>query len=48
MLNTADVFVYDTGYEIWVWVGRGASPNEKKVSFPLSFSLVLETPMNDE
>lgn len=28
-LDSDDVFVFDTGFEIFVWIGRGASPDEK-------------------
>eukprot|EP00178_Gracilaria_changii_P000534 TRINITY_DN10658_c0_g1_i1.p2 TRINITY_DN10658_c0_g1~~TRINITY_DN10658_c0_g1_i1.p2 ORF type:complete len:204 (-),score=39.44 TRINITY_DN10658_c0_g1_i1:38-574(-) len=30
LLNSDDVFVFDTGVEVFAWVGKGASPNEKK------------------
>ena len=29
-LDSADVFILDAGHEIFVWVGSGASPDEKK------------------
>jgi len=32
LLDSNDVFVLDTGAEIFVWIGKGASPNEKKQS----------------
>lgn len=28
-LNDHDVFVFDTGAEIFVWIGRGASQQER-------------------
>jgi gelsolin len=28
-LNSDDVFIYDAGIEIFVWIGKGASPQEK-------------------
>lgn len=30
LLNLDDVFVFDIGSEVFVWVGKGASPDEKK------------------
>jgi len=30
LLNSNDVFVFDTGVEVFAWVGKGASKNEKK------------------
>eukprot|EP01130_Rhizamoeba_saxonica_P001437 TRINITY_DN11297_c0_g1_i1.p1 TRINITY_DN11297_c0_g1~~TRINITY_DN11297_c0_g1_i1.p1 ORF type:complete len:447 (-),score=110.54 TRINITY_DN11297_c0_g1_i1:20-1216(-) len=30
MLESEDAFVYDTGYEIWVWIGAGASSEERR------------------
>jgi hypothetical protein len=30
MLDGTDIFILDVGGEIFVWVGRGATPNEKK------------------
>jgi len=30
VLNSDDVFILDNGAEIFTWVGKGASPNEKK------------------
>jgi len=32
MLDTNDVFLFDTGFEIFVWIGAAASPNERKAS----------------
>jgi len=32
--NTNDVFIFDSGFEIFVWVGKGASAQERKSSFP--------------
>lgn len=28
-LNSDDVFVFDTGNSIYVWIGKGASTNER-------------------
>jgi hypothetical protein len=28
-LNTADVFILDSGYEVFTWIGKGASAQEK-------------------
>lgn len=28
--NSGDVFIFDTGIQCFVWIGSGASPNEKK------------------
>jgi len=30
LLNNDDVFILDTGAEVLTWIGKGASPNEKK------------------
>jgi len=30
VLKHEDVFIVDSGYEIYVWVGRGSNPNEQK------------------
>jgi len=30
MLDSNDVFILDTGAEVYTWIGRGASPDEKK------------------
>jgi gelsolin len=30
LLDPSDVFILDTGAEVFAWVGKGASPNEKK------------------
>jgi len=30
MLDPNDAFVFDSGMEIWVWIGKGATENEKK------------------
>lgn len=30
MLNTNDAYIFDSGYEIWAWIGKRASPNEYK------------------
>ena len=32
MLNSSDVFVLDLGNEVFVWVGSGSSPDEKRYS----------------
>jgi len=29
LLNDSDVFIFDTGVEIFIWVGKDASPQEK-------------------
>jgi len=36
LLDGKDVFVLDTGYEVFVWVGRTASMTEKKMALPLA------------
>lgn len=33
-LDSSDVFVVDTGKELFVWVGSGASDDEKKNAMP--------------
>jgi len=33
MLDTNDVFIFDVGCKIFVWIGKGASKNEKKQAF---------------
>jgi hypothetical protein len=30
MLDTTDVFILDAGAEIFVWIGKGATPDERK------------------
>lgn len=30
LFDTKDVFIFDSGFEIFAWIGKGASPNEKK------------------
>ena len=30
LLESKDVFVVDTGKSLYVWIGKGASPDEKK------------------
>ena len=30
MLDSKDVFIVDTGKEVFVWIGSGASPDENK------------------
>jgi hypothetical protein len=30
MLDSNDVFILDTGAEVYAWIGKGASPDEKK------------------
>ena len=30
LLDPSDVFLVDTGKELFVWIGGGASPDEKK------------------
>lgn len=32
MLNSDDVFIFDIGNEVFAWVGKGASDNEKKMA----------------
>lgn len=34
LLDPADVFLVDTGKELFVWIGGGASPDEKKNAMP--------------
>mmetsp|Transcript_13234 Transcript_13234/g.26859 ORF Transcript_13234/g.26859 Transcript_13234/m.26859 type:complete len:405 (+) Transcript_13234:42-1256(+) len=34
LLQSADVFILDTGFEIYIWVGHGASQSEKVSAFP--------------
>jgi len=34
MFDSNDVFVFDSGFEVFVWIGRGASEQEKKACFP--------------
>jgi len=29
-LISDDVFIFDTGFEVFAWIGKGASPDEKK------------------
>ena len=29
-----DIALYDNGFEVWVWVGKGASPSERISAFP--------------
>lgn len=34
LLDPSDVFIADTGKELFVWIGGGASPDEKKNAMP--------------
>jgi len=33
MFKTEDVFIFDTGFEVFVWIGKGASVAEKSSGF---------------
>jgi hypothetical protein len=41
-LDTKDVFVLDIGYEIFVWIGKGASEGEKKESMVVGTKYLLD------
>ncbi|XP_038061933.1 gelsolin-like protein 2 [Patiria miniata] len=42
-LESKDVFLVDTGKELFVWVGKGASPDEKKNGLPYAHSYLMKT-----
>jgi len=42
MLQTEDVFLLDTGIEIFVWVGKGASINEKRNAIKSAQNYLLQ------
>ena len=35
-LDSGDVFLYDTGFRVWLWVGKEASQQEKVSAFPFA------------
>merc|ERR1712087_1077074 len=35
-LDSADVFLYDTGFRVWLWVGKNADTQEKISAFPFA------------
>ena len=37
-LNTKSAYVLDTGFELFCWVGKGASPREKSSAMPFAQS----------
>jgi gelsolin len=41
LLDTKDVFVLDTGAEIFAWIGKGASVAEKQKALSVCFSLTF-------
>lgn len=41
-LDTVDVFLYDTGFRIWLWVGKGADQQEKVSAFPFAQKYLKE------
>merc|ERR1712130_757628 len=42
MLDTNDVFIFDAGSELFVWVGKGASDNEKGKAFSFASKYLTE------
>ena len=42
LLDTNDVFVFDAGHEIFVWVGKGANANERKHAMKYAQDYVSE------
>jgi gelsolin len=42
-LDTKDVFILDTPKSCFVWVGKGASPDEKKNGFGYAHQLLMKT-----
>jgi len=34
MFGTKDVFIFDTGFEVFAWIGKGTSINEKRSALP--------------
>lgn len=43
MLKTEDVFVLDVGSEIYVWIGKGTTVNEKKESMRVATQFITNT-----
>lgn len=44
--QTDDVYILDVGSELFVWVGRGSSVEEKKSGFPYAARFIEETGRN--
>ena len=45
LLNNDDVFLFDTGAETFVWVGKGASQQEKARCVSLQTSQHTQVPL---
>jgi gelsolin len=43
LLKSEDGFVYDAGNHVWVWLGKGASVNEKKYAMKYAQEYLRET-----
>ncbi|XP_071953140.1 gelsolin-like protein 1 [Antedon mediterranea] len=43
MLDRQDVYIIDTGSELFVWVGSGASPDEKKNGMTYAHNYLMKT-----
>lgn len=42
-LDSKDVFIVDTGKAVYVWIGKGASPDEKKNAMPHAHNYLMKT-----
>eukprot|EP01103_Thecamoeba_quadrilineata_P013385 TRINITY_DN3706_c0_g1_i1.p1 TRINITY_DN3706_c0_g1~~TRINITY_DN3706_c0_g1_i1.p1 ORF type:complete len:421 (-),score=105.13 TRINITY_DN3706_c0_g1_i1:21-1283(-) len=42
LFDSKDVFIFDTGFEVIAWIGRGASLNEKKNALPKAQEYLLK------
>eukprot|EP00937_MAST-01D_sp_MAST-1D-sp2_P001995 g1995.t1 len=42
LLNTGDVMLLDTGFHLFVWVGSGASTEEKQAGFPYAHRYIQD------
>ena len=41
-LDTDDVFLYDTGFRVWLWIGKGAAQQERISAFPFAQKYLKE------
>jgi len=46
MLKTEDVFVFDAGNEVYAWIGKGASAQEKREAMQYAQNYLKQTGRN--